>query len=434
MTRLLYIISTVIGLYLRYDSGEDYVGVIAFIVAFVTLWLLVATLGMLAKLGIFFTNLPLNQYMILENMGEQTLRYIGYGVREIWVRKPDAENIIIDGKSVDSIDNYEKKVVRVRVHPDTGEIETIPEKNPWTHANSTFAFLLAKYLGIVFIGLPGAVKIKEWDFTWNKNVNGTLVRKTERVRSVFDTYPYVFEIGSKNVADNDYMETADNFKVYYLLQTNIQVTSVRQMVYGQLPSGHWIDVAQGEMKDIAKIHVGNKEYEKLRGEPDKLIYTGEAPKLDIEHIGSDNSYSIGDKMKLLSHRLQKIIGGQIPESSVLTFEKAKNVAEDEALTKMAVTELNKKAEIKEHELEVLVQIQKTLQSEQKRLQLLNELSPENEVAEKFIKNILELGKEKPELIPQMLEYAKMKELTKLKNLVALNTGTPLIDTNKKGGI
>jgi hypothetical protein len=367
-------------------------------------------------------------------MGQQTLRYIGYGIREIWVRKPDAENIIIDGKSVDSIDNYEKKVVRVRVHPDTGEIEIIPEKNPWTHAKSTFAFLLAKYLGIVFIGLPGAVKIKEWDFTWNKNVNGTLVRKTERVRSVFDTYPYVFEIGSKNIADNDFLETADNFKVYYLLQTNIQVTSVRQMVYGQLPSGHWIDVAQGEMKDTAKIHVGNKEYEMLRGEPDKLIYTGEAPKLDIEHIGSDNSYSLGDKMKLLSHRLQKIIGGQIPESSILSFEKARNVAEDEALNKLGVTKLNKKAEIEENILEVEVQKQKTLQSFERRLQLLNELSPENEVAESFIKNILALGKDRPELLPEMLEYAKMKELTKLKNLVALNTGTPMIDTNKKGGI
>ncbi len=433
MTRIILIISAIIGLYFRYDSGgSSYAGIFAFIVAFGTLWLLVAILGMLAKRGIFFTNLPLNQYMILENMGEQAMRYIGYGIREVWVRKPDAPDL--DGKFFDSIDNYEKKVNRVRVHPDTADIETISEKNPWTHAKSTFAFLMAKYLGIVYIGLPGAVKIKEWDFTWNKNVNGTLVRKTERVRSVFDTYPYVFEIGSKNIADNDYMETADNFKVYYLLQTNIQVTNVRQMVYGQLPSGHWIDVAQGEMKDIAKIHVGNKEYEMLRKEPDKLIYTGEAPKLDIEHIGSDNSYSLGDKMKLLSHRLQKIIGGQIPESSVLAFEKAKNVAEDEALTKMKITELNKTAEIKENELEVLVQIQKTLQSEQKRLQMKNELGAEKEVAEDFIKRLLELGKDNPSLLPQMLEFANMTELTKLKNLVALNTGTPLIDTNKKGGI
>lgn len=375
-------------------TGTWWLGLIVGVSLFFNLYALSLFVIDSAKNNRFFTTLQLNQHKVLESAGGTLKMYLGYAKR--WID--------ISG---------EKVLTPFMPDPVTGKIRQVDNG-----IKAAVTGYLVSRFGIAWIGLAGTVSMKKFEIKFDTLRAGKIVTKdftgAHAVETVFDSFIYLFTASE--------LETVENFKVKYVGQMELYLDDLHTVSYGALPAGNWINLAEGLFVDVARTHAASRKYEELRSEKEGKAGTPSPGTLYEKFLAESNTEEF------------RRITGHIPvEFDIFVFELEKDKAIEDALKAQAVVVLEMNAELEKQKIQLLIEQQKTLQSEETEKQDYNKARGELRALEAYVMNITKPVAEGGMGIPadskEVLELMKWIEIRRSQLQTLANNIVPTVNTN-----
>jgi len=200
-----------------------------------------------AKKNKWFTNINLNEFLVIQTGKNMLEKYIG--VSERWV----SETGIVENTAKKS---ESAKLVRFMPDPKTGLIRRVDTASIFLDIEALFALYLIKRTGAIWVGLPKITNVKTFDMHFVVWKDGKPVPKSyegdKAAKSIFDSFTYLF------VAES--VETLNTAKVTVKGLVTLTVHNLHTPSYGALPAGIWTDKAHEVFLDKVRIHGAKTDY------------------------------------------------------------------------------------------------------------------------------------------------------------------------------